>query len=112
MVLSLVPVKYEQVVFCGLSDFQLSLYRLFISSTHLDSYIRSVRKLMTRSCSSATIPRHLTCSKRCAATRSRQLKTRLHIANSSNRYGFFRLDGSMTITKRQKLVDQFNDPNG
>lgn len=28
------------------------------------------------------------------------------------RYGFFRLDGTMTITKRQKLVDQFNDPNG
>jgi DNA repair and recombination RAD54-like protein len=31
---------------------------------------------------------------------------------SNNRYGFFRLDGTMTITKRQKLVDQFNDPNG
>lgn len=28
------------------------------------------------------------------------------------RYGFFRLDGTMTISKRQKLVDQFNDPNG
>jgi SNF2 family DNA or RNA helicase len=28
------------------------------------------------------------------------------------RYGFFRLDGTMSITKRQKLVDQFNDPNG
>ena len=28
------------------------------------------------------------------------------------RYGFFRLDGTMTINKRQKLVDQFNDPNG
>lgn len=28
------------------------------------------------------------------------------------RYGFFRLDGTMTVTKRQKLVDQFNDPNG
>lgn len=28
------------------------------------------------------------------------------------RYGFFRLDGSMTIVKRQKLVDQFNDPDG
>lgn len=28
------------------------------------------------------------------------------------RYGFFRLDGTMTINKRQKLVDQFNDPTG
>lgn len=28
------------------------------------------------------------------------------------RYGYFRLDGSQTINKRQKLVDQFNDPNG
>lgn len=28
------------------------------------------------------------------------------------RYGYFRLDGTMTITKRQKLVDQFNNPEG
>src|SRR6267142_624294 len=28
------------------------------------------------------------------------------------RYGYFRLDGTMSITKRQKLVDQFNDPEG
>jgi hypothetical protein len=34
------------------------------------------------------------------------VKRRLH------RYGYFRLDGTMTITKRQKLVDQFNDPEG
>ncbi|KAI8636149.1 P-loop containing nucleoside triphosphate hydrolase protein [Parasitella parasitica] len=27
-----------------------------------------------------------------------------------NQYGVFRLDGSMNIGKRQKLVDQFNDP--
>ena len=27
-------------------------------------------------------------------------------------YGCFRLDGTMTIPKRQKLVDRFNDPNG
>lgn len=26
------------------------------------------------------------------------------------RYGFFRLDGTMAISKRQKLVDNFNDP--
>ena len=27
-----------------------------------------------------------------------------------SRYGYFRLDGGMAITKRQKYVDQFNDP--
>jgi len=35
-----VPVKYEQVVFCGLSDFQLSLYRLFISSPEIKRLLR------------------------------------------------------------------------
>ncbi|KAF8492487.1 P-loop containing nucleoside triphosphate hydrolase protein [Hysterangium stoloniferum] len=28
----------------------------------------------------------------------------------SKKYGYFRLDGGMAITKRQKYVDQFNDP--
>jgi DNA repair and recombination RAD54-like protein len=32
--------------------------------------------------------------------------------NHAIRYGFFRLDGSMGIGKRQKLVDRFNDPEG
>lgn len=36
----------------------------------------------------------------------------LFITHHSKRYEFFRLDGTMTIVKRQKLVDQFNDPNG
>lgn len=35
-----VPVKYEHVVFCGLSDFQLSLYRLFISSPEIKRLLR------------------------------------------------------------------------
>ena len=34
--------KYEQVVFCGLSDFQLSLYRLFISSPEIQALLRGV----------------------------------------------------------------------
>jgi DNA repair and recombination protein RAD54 and RAD54-like protein len=33
-------VKYEQVVFCGLSDLQLSLYRLFISSPDIKALLR------------------------------------------------------------------------
>jgi DNA repair and recombination RAD54-like protein len=39
---NLVPVKYEQVVFCGLSDFQLSLYKLFISSPEIQALLRGV----------------------------------------------------------------------
>lgn len=31
---------------------------------------------------------------------------------ASNRYGVLRLDGTMTINKRQKLVDRFNNPDG
>lgn len=27
-------------------------------------------------------------------------------------YGYFRLDGTMATAKRQKLVDQFNNPEG
>ena len=34
------PVKYEQVVFCGLSDFQTSLYRLFISSPEIKALLK------------------------------------------------------------------------
>lgn len=32
--------KYEQVVFCGLSDLQLSLYRLFINSPDIRALLR------------------------------------------------------------------------
>jgi DNA repair and recombination RAD54-like protein len=39
----LVPVKYEQVVFCGLSDFQLSLYRLFIASPEIKALLRGAQ---------------------------------------------------------------------
>lgn len=36
----IVPVKYEQVVFCRLSDFQLDLYRLFITSPEIKALLR------------------------------------------------------------------------
>lgn len=34
------PVKYEHVVFCHLSEFQLSLYRLFITSPEIKALLR------------------------------------------------------------------------
>lgn len=38
--ISAVPVKYEQVVFCGLSDFQLSLYNLFLTAPEIKALLR------------------------------------------------------------------------
>ena len=38
-----VPVKYEQVVFCRLSAFQLSLYRLFIKSPEIKALLRGAQ---------------------------------------------------------------------
>jgi len=35
-----VPVKYEQVVFCGLSEFQHALYRHFITSPEIKALLR------------------------------------------------------------------------
>ena len=34
------------------------------------------------------------------------------ITNEEHRYGWLRLDGTMNVTKRQKLVDRFNNPEG
>lgn len=34
------PVKYEQVVFCGLSEFQTALYRHFITSPEIKALLR------------------------------------------------------------------------
>ena len=40
-VIVLVPVKYEQVVFCGLSEFQLALYQLFIVLPEIRALLHS-----------------------------------------------------------------------
>ena len=37
-----VPVKYEHVVFCRLSEFQLSLYELFMISPEIHHLLREV----------------------------------------------------------------------
>ncbi|KAJ3515097.1 hypothetical protein NLJ89_g1970 [Agrocybe chaxingu] len=163
------PVKYEQVVFCGLSDFQLALYRLFITSPEIQRLLRgqdsqplkaiNILKKLCNHPELLDLPGDLTgCDQlipegfqgpkgnggkgrnqtvRCDwGGKFLVLERFLHhihtktddkivlISNytqtldlfeklcRNKKYGFFRLDGTMTITKRQKLVDQFNDPNG
>ncbi|EGN93238.1 hypothetical protein SERLA73DRAFT_172150 [Serpula lacrymans var. lacrymans S7.3] len=165
------PVKYEQVVFCGLSDFQLSLYRLFILSPEIKALLRGAESqplkainILKKLCNHPELldlPNDLRGSENlipegfaCAGTTTgrdrnkkqtvrcdwsgkflvlerflHQIRTQttdkiVLISNytqtldlfeklcRSKKYGFFRLDGTMTITKRQKLVDQFNNPEG
>ncbi|KAG0707655.1 DNA repair protein, SNF2 family [Suillus ampliporus] len=164
------PVKYEHVVFCGLSDFQLALYRLFISSPDIKALLRGTESqplkainILKKLCNHPellNLPSDLHGSEQLlpegyggagATGRDKgrnqtvrcdwggkflvlerflhRIKTTTNdkivlISNytqtldlfeklcRSKKYGFFRLDGTMTIIKRQKLVDQFNDPNG
>ncbi|KAF8965252.1 DNA repair protein, SNF2 family [Flammula alnicola] len=164
------PVKYEQVVFCGLSDFQLALYRHFITSPEIKALLRGqdsqplkAINILKKLCnhpellnlpgdlkgSEHLIPEGFSGAGVSAREKGRNQAVRcdwggkfmvldrfLHhihtqtddkivlISNytqtldlfeklcRSKKYGFFRLDGTMTISKRQKLVDQFNDPNG
>ncbi|KAJ7509970.1 DNA repair protein, SNF2 family [Mycena galericulata] len=164
------PVKYEQVVFCKLSDLQLDLYRLFIKSPEIQALLRGkdsqplkainlLKKLCNhpellnlpedlRGCGELLpedFPRGDTNSKNKGRNQTvrcewggkflvlerflHHLRTHTNdkivlISNytqtldlfeklcRSKKYGCFRLDGTMSITKRQKLVDQFNDPEG
>ncbi|KAI6132160.1 DNA repair protein, SNF2 family [Pisolithus croceorrhizus] len=163
------PVKYEHVVFCRLSEFQLALYRLFISSPEIKALLRgkesqplkaiNILKKLCNHPELLNLPDDLHGSEKlipegfggAGATGRDKNKHRtvrcewggkfvvlerfLHqIRTTTNdkivlisnytqtldlfeklcrnkNYGFFRLDGTMSITKRQKLVDQFNDPN-
>ncbi|EJD02485.1 DNA repair protein, SNF2 family [Fomitiporia mediterranea MF3/22] len=163
------PVKYEHVVFCGLSDFQLALYRLFITSPEIKALLRGTNSqplkainILKKLCnhpelldlpndlqgSEGLIPEGFVGAGQTARERGRNQGVRcdwggkflvlerfLHrirtetgdkivlISNytqtldlfeklcRSKGYGCFRLDGTMTVSKRQKLVDQFNDPN-
>ncbi|ETW85838.1 hypothetical protein HETIRDRAFT_414818 [Heterobasidion irregulare TC 32-1] len=166
------PVKYEQVVFCGLSDFQLSLYRLFISSPEIKALLRGAHSqplkainILKKLCNHPElldlpndlqgcenlIPEGFKGAGNTSNARGRDKDLNVHcewsgkflvlerflhhirtetndkivlISNytqtldifekllRSKKYGYFRLDGTMTINKRQKLVDQFNDPEG
>lgn len=167
------PVKYEQVVFCNLSELQLSLYRLFITSPEIQKLLRGkgsqplkaiglLKKLCNHpglldlpndlhGCEGLLPPGYsggVASTKNLGGRERAQtvdctysgkfvvLERMLHqirtqttdkivlISNYTQTldlmerlcrakgYGFFRLDGSMTIGKRQKFVDRFNDPEG
>ncbi|KZV69024.1 SNF2 family domain-containing protein [Peniophora sp. CONT] len=169
------PVKYEQVVFCGLSKFQTDLYRLFITSPEIKALLKgkesqplkaiNVLKKLCNHPELLDLPKDLTGSDhlipedfvgaggggKSGGSRGRGNPTVMHcdwggkflvlerflhrirtetndkivlISNytqtldlferllRSKQYGYFRLDGTMTIPKRQKMVDQFNNPEG
>lgn len=159
------PVKFEHVVFCGLTDFQTKVYKHFLESrevgqllkgngqplyainilkklcTHPDLLdlvedIRGVSKLLP----SDYIPpsarsqrdraprvwysgKFLVLARMLARIRedtddkivliSNYTQTLDMIENMcrANRYGCLRLDGSMAVAKRQRLVDRFNNPS-
>ncbi|KAI5285454.1 DNA-dependent ATPase protein rad54, partial [Ascosphaera aggregata] len=162
------PVKYEHVVFCGLSPFQMDLYNHFLQSPVIKSLLRGkgsqplkaigILKKLCNHPNLLTLPDDLPgCeqyfpdnyvlpdAKR--RSRDRDIQTwysgkmmvldrmlaRIRqdtndkivlISNytqtldlfeklcRSRQYGCLRLDGTMNVNKRQKLVDRFNNPDG
>lgn len=160
------PVKYEHVVFCNLSPFQLALYNHFIQSPDIKSLLRGkgsqplkaigILKKLCNHPDLLDLTADLPGSENCwpddyvpkeARGRDRDVNpfysgkfmvlermlarirqdTNDKIVLISNytqtldifeklcrarSYGCLRLDGTMNVNKRQKLVDRFNDPNG
>ena len=156
------PVKYEHVVFCRLSPFQVDLYNLFLRSPVIAKLLRGIGSqplkaigILKKLCNHPdllNLPADLEGSeelypegyrpgdRRNVAVglsgklavlerflTSMRAKTDDKIVLISNytqtldlferlcrsrRWGFFRLDGTMNINKRQNLVDRFNNPEG
>lgn len=164
------PVKYEHVVFCGLSDFQRQVYNSYLKSKIVNNLLKSNDGMGTQSLKGinvlkkicnhpdlldlleevpnveACLPEDWVPNDQRAIGRNRtgsvrpwysgkfmvlmRMLTRIHadtndkiviISNYTqtldmvetmcreNRFGNIRLDGTMAINKRQKLVDRFND---
>ncbi|KAL3475484.1 vacuolar protein 14 C-terminal Fig4p binding-domain-containing protein [Aspergillus californicus] len=160
------PVKYEHVVFCNLSPFQLALYKHFIASPEIKSLLRGKGSqplkaigLLKKLCNHPdllNLPNDLPGCEHAfpddyvpteARGRDRDIRpwysgkmmvldrmlARIRqdtndkivlISNytqtldlferlcRSRAYGCLRLDGTMNVKKRTKLVDKFNDPDG
>ncbi|KAG2734940.1 hypothetical protein G9P44_001154 [Scheffersomyces stipitis] len=161
------PVKYEYVLFTGLSPMQKDLYRHFITSPEIKKLLKGVGSqplkaigMLKKLCnhpdllnlpddfegSEKFIPEDY-CSSIGSGGRNREVQswysgkfmilerflyqirsqTNDKIVLISNytqtldliermcrhkKYGSLRLDGTLSINKRQKLVDKFNDPEG
>ncbi|KWU43070.1 hypothetical protein RHOSPDRAFT_35330 [Rhodotorula sp. JG-1b] len=155
------PVKYEHVVFCSISSFQLDLYKWFMASPEMKALLKgkdsqplavinTLRKVVNHpdlvewgkempgselcwpegydprdrrarinpslSGKMAVLDRFLT---RMSAETDDKLVLISNFTSTldllaklcdSKKLGWLRLDGSQAISKRQKLVDQFNDP--
>lgn len=160
------PVKYEHVVFCRMSDFQIKLYKHFVESKEIKKLLRGVgsqplkaigmlKKLCNHpdllnfdeelaDCESLFPPgfvapslrgrnrladpslsgKMLVLERMLARIRQDTNDKIVLISNytqtldllekmcRSKKYGSLRLDGTMNVNKRQKLVDKFNDPDG
>ncbi|KAG0264921.1 DNA-dependent ATPase protein rad54 [Mortierella polycephala] len=164
------PTKFEHVVFCRLSPFQLDLYKHFINSKSIQRLLRGqgsqplkaiglLKKLCNHpdllnlpddleGCEKLLPPDYQTKSSKKPMSRggilvqpefsgkmlvlARMLAKIKKDTNDKivlisnytqtldifeklcrqNQYGVLRLDGTMTINKRQKLVDRFNNPDG
>ncbi|KAF9912199.1 DNA-dependent ATPase protein rad54 [Linnemannia zychae] len=164
------PTKFEHVVFCQLSPFQLSLYKHFINSKSIQRLLRGqgsqplkaiglLKKLCNHpdlldlpddleGCDSLLPEDYQTKNSKKPLSRGgilvqpefsgkmlvlARMLARIKkdtndkivlISNYTqtldifeklcrqNQYGVLRLDGTMTINKRQKLVDRFNNPDG
>ncbi|CAL5874418.1 uncharacterized protein PFLUO_LOCUS8714 [Penicillium psychrofluorescens] len=160
------PVKYEHVVFCNMSKFQLDLYNHFIKSPDIKSLLRGKGSqplkaigILKKLCNHPDLLNLTTDLPGCEDAypedyappdtrgRDRDIKSwysgkmmvldrmlaRIRqdtndkivlISNytqtldlfeklcRSRAYGCLRLDGTMNVKKRTKLVDKFNDPDG
>lgn len=160
-----VPVKYEHIVFCELSDFQKKLYRHFVSSKKIQSLLRGkgsqplkaigiLKKLCNHpdllnlsedlqgseslwpngytsgagysgrgkhfdallSGKTAVLQRFLqkvrseSSDKVVLISNYTQTLDVFEIMCRQNGWKVCRLDGTMAVQKRQKLVDRFNNP--
>ncbi|KAF3320678.1 putative DNA repair protein rhp54 [Carex littledalei] len=96
------PPKIIEVVCCKLTPLQITLYKHFIQS-------KNVRRLISEDAKQSAILAYITNLKKlCNHPKTLDLFAQLC---RERRYPFVRLDGTTSISKRQKLVNQFNDPS-
>ncbi|KNC31773.1 hypothetical protein FF38_08273 [Lucilia cuprina] len=100
------PVKHEHVVFCGLTPFQKNRTQGRNRSGAVRPWYSG--KFLVLSRMLARI-REDTDDKIVLISNYTQTLDMIEMMCRENKYGSIRLDGTMPINKRQKLVDRFND---